>query len=38
MELNYLENAVIVAHSMGCLIAQFVSVEYPERVKGLIHC
>lgn len=36
MELNNIESAVIVAHSMGCLVAQSFAVEYPERVKGLI--
>ncbi len=36
MDLNNIESAVIVAHSMGCLVAQFFAVECPERVKGLI--
>lgn len=36
MELKNIEKAVIVAHSMGCLVAQSISIEYPELVKGLI--
>ena len=36
MDLKNIENAVIAAHSMGCLVAQSTAIEYPERVKGLI--
>jgi non-heme chloroperoxidase len=36
MDLKNIDSAVIVAHSMGCLVAQLFAVEYPERVKGLI--
>jgi len=36
MDLHNIESAIIVAHSMGCLVAQLFAVENPERVKGLI--
>ena len=36
MELKNIEKAVIVAHSMGCLVAQYFAIEYPELLKGLI--
>lgn len=36
MELKNIRKAVIVAHSMGCLIAQCIAIQYPELLKGLI--
>lgn len=36
MDINNLEMAIIVAHSMGCLTAQLFAIEHHERVQGLV--